>query len=142
MVHTNDACHTEMKQRRPTATHCNTLQHTATHMLHTNDACHTEQLMSHISALHCSPPNITRTFMPPTHEAWHTRMMHVTQNKSWYTFQASIGPSTYIEWRRLIGCLELPFIFRKRATNSRALLREMIALILGLNWCPRHTHTI
>ena len=28
-------------------------------------------------------------------------------------------------WRRLIGCLRLQVIFRKRATNSRALLREM-----------------
>ena len=28
-------------------------------------------------------------------------------------------------WRRLIGCLKLQFIFRKRATNYRALLRKM-----------------
>ena len=28
-------------------------------------------------------------------------------------------------WRRLIGCLKLQVIFRKRATNYRALLREM-----------------
>jgi len=27
--------------------------------------------------------------------------------------------------RRLIGCLKLPVIFRKSATNYRALLREM-----------------
>ena len=28
-------------------------------------------------------------------------------------------------WRRLIGCLKLQVIFRKRATNYRALLWEM-----------------
>jgi len=28
-------------------------------------------------------------------------------------------------WRRCIGCLKLQVIFRKRATNYRALLREM-----------------
>jgi len=28
-------------------------------------------------------------------------------------------------WRRLIGCLKLQVIFRKRATNYRALLRKM-----------------
>ena len=28
-------------------------------------------------------------------------------------------------WRRPIGCLELQVIFRKRATNYRALLRKM-----------------
>ena len=28
-------------------------------------------------------------------------------------------------WRRPIGCLKLPDIFRKRATNHRALLRKM-----------------
>jgi len=28
-------------------------------------------------------------------------------------------------WRRLIGCLELQVIFRKRATNYRALLQKM-----------------
>jgi len=28
-------------------------------------------------------------------------------------------------WRRLIGCLQLQVIFRKRATNYRALLRKM-----------------
>ena len=28
-------------------------------------------------------------------------------------------------WRRLIGCLQLQFIFRKRATNCMALLRKM-----------------
>ena len=29
------------------------------------------------------------------------------------------------EWRRLIGCLKLQVILRKRATNYRALLRKM-----------------
>ena len=29
------------------------------------------------------------------------------------------------EWRRPIGCLKLQIIFRKRATNYRALLQEM-----------------
>ena len=28
-------------------------------------------------------------------------------------------------WRRISGCLKLPVIFRKRATNYRALLRKM-----------------
>ena len=28
-------------------------------------------------------------------------------------------------WRRLIGCLKLQVIFRKKATNYRALLRKM-----------------
>ena len=31
----------------------------------------------------------------------------------------------YTGWRRLIGCLKLQVIFRKRATNYRALLRKM-----------------
>jgi len=31
----------------------------------------------------------------------------------------------YTGWRRPIGCLELQVIFRKRATNYRALLRKM-----------------
>jgi len=28
-------------------------------------------------------------------------------------------------WRRLVGCLKLQVIFRKRATNYRALVRKM-----------------
>ena len=32
---------------------------------------------------------------------------------------------TCIGWRRPIGCLKLRIIFRKRATNCRALLRKM-----------------
>ena len=28
-------------------------------------------------------------------------------------------------WRRLIGCLKLPVMFHKRATNYRALLRKI-----------------
>ena len=44
---------------------------------------------------------------------------------------ASHGTSTHTPrhpttgWRRLIGCLKLQVIFRKRATNCRALLRKM-----------------
>ena len=33
---------------------------------------------------------------------------------------------TYTGWRRLIGCLKLQVIFRKRATNYGALLQKMI----------------
>jgi len=33
-------------------------------------------------------------------------------------------------WRRPVGCLKLQVIFRKRATNYRALLRKMTALQL------------
>ena len=32
---------------------------------------------------------------------------------------------THTGWRRLIGCFKLQVIFRKRATNYRALLRKM-----------------
>jgi len=35
-------------------------------------------------------------------------------------------------WRRLIGCLKLQTIFRKRATNYRALLRKMTCKIRHL----------
>jgi len=40
-------------------------------------------------------------------------------------WQQSTLHSLSTGWRRLIGCLKLQVIFRKRATNYRALLRKM-----------------
>ena len=45
--------------------------------------------------------------------------MHQNQHIRLSTCPQSTG------WRRPIGCLKLPDIFRKRATNHRALLRKM-----------------
>jgi len=40
-------------------------------------------------------------------------------------FQLVIASSTVTGWRRLIGCLKLQVLFRKRVTNYMALLRKM-----------------
>jgi len=48
-------------------------------------------------------------------ESCHSSMGHGTSHVSW----EGTG------WRRFIGCLKLQVIFRKRATDSMALLRKM-----------------
>ena len=56
--------------------------------------------------------------------------MTVTYTRSYILFlhshaPASLSPYTATGWQRPIGCHKLQIIFRKRATNYRALLREM-----------------
>jgi len=48
-------------------------------------------------------------------------------SKNVYTYVASVCPKRTLHtgWRRPMGCLKLQVIFRKRATNYRALLRKM-----------------
>ena len=41
-----------------------------------------------------------------------------------FVFSMSVQILDITGWRRLLGCLELKVIFRKRATNYRALLRK------------------
>jgi len=46
-----------------------------------------------------------------------------------YTFECSLFPRSLVPWLLLsllsTGCLKLQVVFRKRATNYRALLRKM-----------------
>ena len=71
------------------------------HILHMRESCHTNpQVKSHIS----------RNRLPP-------KFHHLL--RQWNKW-LSMGR------RRLIGCLKLQVIFRKRATNHRALLRKII----------------
>ena len=55
----------------------------------------------------------------------------------------------HIGWRRLTGCLKLQVIFRKRATNYRALLPKLTYKddasrdsTLPCTSIPSHTHTL
>jgi len=52
---------------------------------------------------------------------------HIIDQKQGVTYVIFIFHTQRIRtgWRRLIGCLKLQFIFCKRATNYRALLRKM-----------------
>jgi len=67
-------------------------------------------------------------------------MYHLSMEESWDIlielnhgtqdmWMAALGASASVEydtgWRRHIGCLKSRVIFRKRATNNRALLRKM-----------------
>jgi len=55
-------------------------------------------------------------------------ILHVyIHSKNVYTYVASVCPKRTLHtgWRRPMGCLKLQVIFRKRATNYRALLRKM-----------------
>ena len=69
-------------------------------VLHVYDICHIH--VTHVILFH-------------VHDMCH---IHVTHIITFYVYDST-------EWRRLIGCLKLQVIFRKRATNSRALLRKM-----------------
>jgi len=55
------------------------------------------------------------------------RDIHTGRRKriGWLIIQVSRGKLATTGWQRLIGCLKLQVIFRKRATNYRALLRKM-----------------
>jgi len=96
-----------------TATHCNTLRHNATHystMQHTATQCSTLQH----TATHCNTLQHTETTHPL---ALLTVLMSLTLVIWFGTFSTG--------WRRPIGCLKLQVIFRKIATDYRALLRKM-----------------
>jgi len=47
-----------------------------------------------------------------------------TNTESTYTYKEKRIHMQYTGWRRHIGCLKLQVIFRKRATNYRALLQK------------------
>jgi len=72
-----------MTHQQPTATHCSTLQHTAT-------CCNTHCNTLQHTATHCNtlPKKQTRNLFLPTPKSAH-----------------KIWQSTHIEWRRLIGSL-------------------------------------
>jgi len=60
--------------------------------------------------------------------AWHIRMKVSCHMWMSYTTYKSVTPKIECVgtgWRRLIGCLKLQVIFRKRVINYRALLRKM-----------------
>jgi len=132
-LHTQD-CNT----LQHTATHCNTLQHTATHC-NTRYICNYFILITHYSAT-CVIIQ-SEWYISYAHTAHHKTLYHVKvchlrlkmcscvmiQQKDIFlhshrTLQHSV---TRTGWRRLIGCLKSQVIFRKRATNSRALLRNL-----------------
>ena len=62
-----------------------------------------------------TPPCISRTHFG--HTFWLSQNISLTRSH--------ILVETNTGWRRPIGCLKLQIIFRKRATNYRALLRNM-----------------
>jgi len=62
----------------------------------------------------------------PRQKQWRIWMSHVTHRwRQRPTNLSTNSCSTTTGWRRLIGCLKVQVIFRKRATNYRALLRKM-----------------
>jgi len=115
-----------------------TLQHTASHC-NTRHICNYFILITHYSQT-CDIIE-SEWYLSYTHTAHHKTLYHIKvchlrlkmcscviieQNNiflhSHRTLQHSV---TRTGWRRLIGCLKSQVIFRKRATNSRALLRKM-----------------
>ena len=81
-----------------TATHCNTLQHTATHSIPSGCVVHSD---FKYTATHCNTLQ---------HTATHCNTLHTIDDTG---------------WSRLVGCPKLQVIFRKRATNYKALLRKI-----------------
>ena len=117
----------EAHQKAMASSDCNTLQHTATHcniLQHTASHCN---ILQH-TATHCNTLQHTATHCNTLqHTATHN-WRHFA--KPWLAATASLlrnprVPACDTGWRRLIGCLKLHVIFRKRATNYRALLRKM-----------------
>jgi len=109
-----------------TTTHYNTLQHTATH-------CNTLQRAVEDST------QLDTTRLPTTTLPLQT-ITHKTSNSACAQETRAHAPKTLIlrphsccsgtrfastGWQRLIECLKLQVIFRKRVTNYRALLRKM-----------------
>jgi len=96
-------------------------------MSHMNESCHTyEWVMSHIWMSHNTPPkDIARPSeksKTPRSCGWKS----VSKNNTWLGYDMTRSFVTCSAgWRRLIGCLKLQVTFCKRATNNRALLREM-----------------
>jgi len=88
-----------------------------TRLIHTCGMTHTYVYTTHSYMWHdpfiCVARLIHFCGMTHTYE-WYGGFMCVT----WHSFH-------HTGWRRPAGCLKLPVIFRKRATNYRALLRKM-----------------
>ena len=121
-----------------TATHCNTLQHTATH-------CNTPQRITMTNHTQSSRLLSCVFLKINVYASYHTH--HVTQQcamlctfAGWILRRARHHRATHCcgcarvtlhiiahatGWRRPMECLKLHVIFRKRATNYRALLRKM-----------------
>ena len=104
-----------------TATHCNTVQHTATYC---NTLSHKE-ISRTISKAYCNTLQHTATHCNTLpHTATHCNtLQHIVGDedegmKIWMRLMVT-------GWRGPIECLKLQVIFRKRATNYRALLRNM-----------------
>ena len=121
-----------------TATHCHTLQHTATH--------HRPLLKTHlqilVSKLQCAKmagkggggsftklryvvlalqyPGVPE--LPGSSVRAFSEVFEIAPGNNYNT---STPHSLYTGRRKLIGCLKFQVIFRKRATNYRALLRKM-----------------
>ena len=115
------ATHCNALQR--TATHCNALQHTATHcntLQHTATHCNTLQH----TATYCNTLQHTPIGGGSRQDRNRTNKW-VNMPRSQRLGSANSVANTRIEWRRPIGCITLQVIFRKRATNYRALLWEM-----------------
>jgi len=74
----------------------------------------------------------------PTHNSHYpTHNSHYPTHNSHYPTHNSYYPTHDTGWRRLIGCLKLQVIFRKRATHHRALLRKRPMMIRHPT-TPRH----
>ena len=129
-THTVPHCNT----LQHTAAHCNTLQHTTTHyntLQHTTTQSNTKQH----TALHCNTLQYTSTYCNTLqHTATHCNTLQHTATRepnaanrlsrsvqlSLYSWAQTTGWQKCIEF--LISCKSL---FRQRATNYKALSREM-----------------
>jgi len=108
-----------MLQRTATDSHshCQIVQHPATSTtLHIATHCNTLTLILQ------NPATSSNTFtLTLRHAVTRTQV----QNGVCYITGKSHNSTSCTGWRRLIGCLKLQVIFRKRATNYSALLRKM-----------------
>jgi len=100
------------KTLQDTARHCNTLQHTATHCNNT--------LLSCLKSTHRAPLHTKRTPTSARSTLQHIATTHFQISQKYPAYSSLQGG-----WRGLIGCRQSQVIFRKRATNSRALLLKM-----------------
>ena len=129
--------HTHVKRNMCVMWHIRVWRNVRFHMTHLWVSCHdTSTYAAH--AWH----GCTNMIMTHTHGAWHDshiytwfvtwHMTHTQGPGMHLPWRGTITQSTTTHahvkrtgWRRLIGCLKLQVIFRKRATNHRALLQKM-----------------
>jgi len=115
--------HTCTNTHAQTHTHAHTHTHTGTHT-HTHKHTHTHTHTHKHTHTHTHTHTRTHTY---THTLTHTTSFATVASPflSFELHSATPPSASRTGWRRLVRCLKVQVIFRKRANNYRALLRKM-----------------